>query len=44
MTEIIEFVLNNAKSIVSYEIINYSMDISIVEFTMNSGEKIQINF
>lgn len=44
MTEIIEFVLNNAKSIVSYEIINYSMDISIVEFTMNNGEKIQINF
>ena len=44
MIEIIEFVLNNATSIVSYEIIDYSIGMSMVEFTMNNGEKIQINF
>ena len=39
--EIIDFVLDNAKSIVSYEIIDYTMDATIVEFTMINGEKIQ---
>ena len=41
MVEIIDFVLMNAESIVSYEVIDYSMDIAVVEFTMVNGEKIQ---
>ena len=41
MVEIIDFVLENAESIVSYEIVDYSMDATIVEFTMVNGEKIQ---
>lgn len=41
MVEIIDFVLANAGSIVSYEIVDYSMDATIVEFTMINGEKIQ---
>jgi hypothetical protein len=41
MTEIIDFVLANAESIVDYEIINYSIDIVIIEFTMVNGEKIK---
>ena len=44
MVEIIDFVLANAEFIVSYEIINYSMDTSIIEFTMMNGEKIQKDF
>ena len=44
MTEIIDFVLANAEFIVSYEIINYSMNISTIEFTMMNGEKIQKDF
>jgi hypothetical protein len=44
MVEIIEFVLANAKSIVSYEVVDYSMDATIVEFTMVNGEKIQKDF
>ena len=39
MVEIIEFVLMNAESIESYEVIDYSMDATIVEFTMVNGEK-----
>ena len=39
MKEIIEFVLKNAESIESYEIVDYSMDGTIVEFTMVNGEK-----
>ena len=41
MTEIIDFVLANAEFIADYEIINYSMDIAIIEFTMKNGEKIK---
>lgn len=41
MTEIIDFVLANAEFIVDYEIIGYSMDITVVEFTMTNGEKIK---
>ena len=44
MVEIIDFVLANAEFIVSYEIINYSMNISTIEFTMMNGEKIQKDF
>ena len=44
MVEIIDFVLANAESIVSYEVVGYSMDITIVEFTMVNGEKVQIDF
>lgn len=44
MVEIIDFVLANAESIVSYEVIDYSMDATIVEFTMVNGEKIQKDF
>ena len=44
MAEIIDFVLANAEFIVSYEIINYSMDITTIEFTMTDGEKIQKDF
>ena len=44
MTEIIDFVLANAEFIVSYEIINYSMNTSTIEFTMMNGEKIQKDF
>ena len=39
MVEIIDFVLKNAESIESYEVIDYSMDATIVEFTMVNGEK-----
>lgn len=42
--EIIDFVLANANSIVSYELIDYSMDATIVEFTMVNGEKIKKEF
>lgn len=42
--EIIDFVLANANSIVSYELIDYSMDATIVEFTMVNGEKIRKEF
>lgn len=44
MVEIIDFILMNAKSIVSYEVIDYSMDATIVEFTMVNGEKIKKDF
>ena len=44
MVEIIDFVLANAEFIVSYEIINYSMNTAIIEFTMMNGEKIQKDF
>ena len=44
MVEIIDFVLANAESIVSYEVVGYSMDATIVEFTMVNGEKIQKDF
>ena len=44
MVEIIDFVLANAESIVSYEVIDYSMDATIGEFTMVNGEKIQKDF
>ena len=44
MVEIIDFVLENAESIVSYEVISYSMDAAVVEFTMVNGEKIQKGF
>jgi hypothetical protein len=44
MVEIIDFVLANAESIVSYEVVDYSMDATIVEFTMVNGEKIQKDF
>ena len=44
MVEIIDFVLANAESIVSYEVIDYSMDATIVEFTMENGEKVQKDF
>lgn len=41
MVEIIDFVLANADRIVSYEVVDYSMDITVVEFTMADGEKIE---
>ena len=41
MVEIIDFVLANAESIVSYKVIGYTIDITVVEFTMVNGEKIQ---
>ena len=41
MIEIIDFVLANAETIVSYKVIDYTMDATIVEFTMVTGEKIQ---
>lgn len=41
LTEIIDFVLANEEFIVDYEIINYSMDIVIIKFTMANGEKIE---
>lgn len=41
MIEIIDFVLANAEAIVSYKIVDYTMDATIVEFTMVNGEKIQ---
>lgn len=44
MVEIIDFVLENAESIVSYEVISYSMDIAVVEFTMKNGEKVLKSF
>ena len=44
VVEIIDFILMNAKSIVSYEIIDYSMNVAVVEFTMINGEKIQKDF
>ena len=42
--EIIDFVLANANSIVSYELVDYSMDATIVEFIMVNGEKIRKEF
>lgn len=44
MVEIIDFVLANAESIVSYKIVDYTMDASIVEFTLVNDEKILIDF
>lgn len=44
MVKIIDFVLTNAKSIVDYEIIGYSMGVTVIEFTMANGEKIQKGF
>lgn len=44
MVKIIDFVLANAESIAGYEIIGYSMGITVVEFTMVNGEKIQKGF
>ena len=44
MVEIIDFVLANAESIVSYRVVDYSMDATIVEFTMENGEKVQKDF
>lgn len=44
MFEIIDFALANAESIVFYKIIDYSMDATVVEFTMVDGEKIQMDF
>ena len=41
MIEIIDFVLENAEAIVSYEVVDYTMDATIVEFTMVNGEKIE---
>ena len=41
MVEIIDFVLANADAIESYEIVGYSMDVTVVEFTMTNGEKIE---
>jgi hypothetical protein len=43
MVEVIDFILANAKSIVSYEIVDYTMDATVVEFTMANGEKVSIN-
>ena len=45
MAEIINFVLANAESIVSYEISYYHLDnCYVVEFTMRDGKKVQINY
>ena len=44
MIAIIDFILANAESIVNYEIIGYSMGITVIEFTMVNGEKIQKAF
>ena len=41
MIEMIDFILANAESIVSYKVVDYVMDETIVEFTMINGEKIQ---
>lgn len=41
MVEIIDFVLANAENIVSYELVGYFMDATVVEFTMENGEKIE---
>ena len=41
MVEIIDFVLTNAENIVTYKVVGYSMDATIVEFTMTNGEKIE---
>ena len=41
MVEIIDFILTNAESIVSYEVVDYTMDATIVKFTMVNGEKIE---
>jgi hypothetical protein len=42
--EIIDFILANAENIVSYEVVDYVIDETIVEFTMRNGEKIQKEF
>ena len=39
--EIIDFVLANAENIVSYKVVDYVIDETIVEFIMKNGEKIQ---
>ena len=44
MVDIIDFVLANAESIAYYEVISYSMDVCVVEFTMVNGEKILMDF
>ena len=41
MVEIIDFVLANANLIKSYRVVDYTMDATIVEFTMADGEKTQ---
>ena len=41
MVEVIDFILANAKSIVSYEVIDYNMDVTIIEFSMANGEKVR---
>ena len=42
MVEIIDFILANAKSIVSYEVIECNMDVTFIEFSMANGEKVQL--
>ena len=41
MVEVIDFILANANSIVSYEVIDYNMDVTIIEFSMTNGEKVR---
>ena len=41
MVEVIDFILANAKSIVSYEVIDYNMDVTVIEFSMANGEKVR---
>lgn len=42
--EIIDFMLENAEHIVSYEFVDYAMDATIVDFIMDTGEKIRKMF
>ena len=44
MIEIIDFVIQNAEAIVSYEVVDYHLDGYVVEFIMTNGEKVQICF
>lgn len=39
--EIIDFMLENAGHIISYNFVDYTMDSTIVDFTMDTGEIIR---
>jgi hypothetical protein len=44
MVEIIDFILENVENIQGYNLVGYSMDVTIVDFIMKNGEKIQMEF
>ena len=42
MEELLQFIFENFGKIASWEIVDYTMDATVVELTMLDGEKIQM--